>query len=110
MALAMEVCHARDTGLAGAGRARSRGRGQAVALAKNRGEGKNAWGGREQPERKRDKRRRRGSLTRPLTPTTTRAAQGDRHGERPSDRDMEGSSPEGRGRLGGRAGRRHGHG
>jgi hypothetical protein len=42
-------------------RARSRGRGQATALVEHRGEGKNAWGGREQPERKRDKGRRRGS-------------------------------------------------
>jgi hypothetical protein len=30
-------------------------------LAEHRGEGKNAWGWREQPERKRNKGRRRGS-------------------------------------------------
>jgi hypothetical protein len=64
--------------------------------------GKNLWGGREQPERKRDKGRR-GSLTRPPTSATTRASQiflGDRRGERLSGQDMEGSSPESRGRLG----------
>jgi hypothetical protein len=48
---------------AGRARARSRGRGRATALAEHRGEEKNARGGREKPERKRDRGRRRGSLT-----------------------------------------------
>jgi hypothetical protein len=81
----------------------SRAQGSSAArIARHRGEGKNAWGGREQPEKERDKGIRRGSLTRPLTSATTRASQiflGDRHGERLSGQDMEGSSPESRGRL-----------
>jgi hypothetical protein len=76
---------------------------RAARLGRAAGEGKNAWGGREQPEKKRDKGRRRGSLTRPLTSATTSASQiflGDRRDERLCGHDMEGSSPESRGRLG----------
>jgi hypothetical protein len=95
-------CRAARLGRAAGEPSRAQGS-SAARRARHRGEGKDTWGGREQPEKKRHKGRRRGSLTRPLTSATTRASQiylGDRRGERLSGQDMEGSSPESRGRLG----------